>query len=520
MRLITVPKSIYCLLISFSISASIYAQVPSERVKVISSIEEAKVFLEGVSITRTAKLTLHAGDNRLLLPGLASNIDPSTIQVGGVGDFTILSVGLTNNYMNQTWESNRVKDIKDSLRSLKLQLGINIGLKDVLEDEKDMILTNKSIGSEQLGVDIEALEDASDFFRDRLLNIKREELLANNKIEVLSEQVKRIELTLENAQKEDLRGSGEIFLNIRSKTVQAGMKITFSYYTTDAYWVPTYDIRAKTNETVILDFKGNVTQNTGVNWKDVKIVLSTANPSLNGDKPELYPWRLKFTKPRMQAMAKAGSAISSSSTKLKRDVSTSANHTSKSIELTNVTYRIHLPYSIASNNTRHSIDIQSNNVRSSYKNYCVPKINEDVYLMAQITRWEQYNLLSGDANIFLDGTYVGKTFINTTATNDTLDISLGRDKQVVVRRKKLTEFSKNKVVGPNKELTNTYEILVKNNKSGKLNLELYDQIPLSTSGEISVIALEISKGLHTPKTGEVLWNLKLGSGEQKKLKIS
>ena len=484
MTLKTVPhKLICCLLASFS-SLGIYAQDYEDQVEVTTNIKEVTVFLKGAIITRTAKVTMHAGDNHIVFPGLAYNIDANSIQVGGKGNITIMSVGLKNNYLKQHKETPRVVMLKDSLKSLRFKLGIKQGMLNVLGEEKDMILSNKMIGSAQLGVDIEALEDAAVFYRDRLMNITQETMITRVVIESLIANIQKLDQEVNSIKREQIKGSGEIFLNVRSATVQAGLEITMSYYTYDARWTPSYNIRATENQNVKLNFKGEGNQSTGVDWKDVNLVLSTSNPSLSGNAPIMHPWKLRYEQPRsyvksdeLKRMAGRGieqevnvaggivdGKFKDKGEDTRLDANTAADFTTKDVQLTNVSYRINLPYTIPSSMTAQYVDIQNYQLKSTYKNYCIPKLNEDVFLLAEVTEWDQHNLLSGNANIFFDGTFVGKTYINTAATNDTLNISLGRDKLVVVKRTKLMDYSKKKIVGSNKVITNAFEISFRNKK--------------------------------------------------------
>jgi uncharacterized protein (TIGR02231 family) len=127
-----------------------------------------------------------------------------------------------------------------------------------------------------------------------------------------------------------------------------------------------------------------------------------------------------------------------------------------------------------------------------YQHYAVPKLDADAYLLAQVPEWETLNLLPGEANIILEGTYIGKTMIDPNATSDTLNLTLGHDKRVVIKREKLTDFSSVKFLGTNKLQKFTYEITVKNNKNEQVDLLLKDQYPLSTNKDIEVELLETS----------------------------
>jgi uncharacterized protein (TIGR02231 family) len=186
----------------------------------------------------------------------------------------------------------------------------------------------------------------------------------------------------------------------------------------------------------------------------------------------------------------------------------------------NVTFNIDLPYDVASNGKEQTVALKEYEVPAIYKFYAAPKLDQDAYLLAEIQDWEKLNLLPGEANIIFEGVYVGKSFIDPNSVNDTLNITLGRDKRVVVKREKLVDFSSQKFVGSNKKQIFTYELTVKNNKKEKLQLLLKDQFPLSTNKEIEVEILETSGGSVNNDNGVVTWKLDLAPGENKKVRIS
>src|SRR5690606_26218480 len=135
---------------------------------------------------------------------------------------------------------------------------------------------------------------------------------------------------------------------------------------------------------------------------------------------------------------------------------------------TSVNFEIDVPYSILSDNKSYSVDMVSYKLPADYQYFSVPKIEKDAFLIASINDWEQYNLLEGEANIFFEGTYVGKTLLDVRYASDSLQVSLGRDKNVVVDREKITNYSSKNFIGSRKEENRDWRISVKNNKSERI----------------------------------------------------
>ena len=120
----------------------------------------------------------------------------------------------------------------------------------------------------------------------------------------------------------------------------------------------------------------------------------------------------------------------------------------------------------------------------------------------------------------MEGTYVGKTFINPDNTTDTLNLTLGNDKRVVIKRQKMQDFSSVKFLGNNKLQKFTYQITVKNNKSEAVNIVLKDQYPLSTNKDIEVELTDAANAIINKDTGTLTWNLSLNSNETRTLSFS
>ena len=176
---------------------------------------------------------------------------------------------------------------------------------------------------------------------------------------------------------------------------------------------------------------------------------------------------------------------------------------------TAVEFEIKTPYTLLPDNKSVTVDIDTRQLDAVYEYYCVPKIDQDAFLTAYLVNWEQYNLLEGESNIFYENTFVGKTILDVRSMQDTLKISLGRDKNVQVRREKVKDFTRKQLLGSKKEVTRAWQISVKNNKKQPIRLNLFDQVPVSTNSEIEVLVDELSGGIFNAENGEVKWTIQL-----------
>jgi hypothetical protein len=186
---------------------------------------------------------------------------------------------------------------------------------------------------------------------------------------------------------------------------------------------------------------------------------------------------------------------------------------------TSVEFDIKTPYTLASDNKNLTVDIDDYSLDATYEYYCVPKADNDAFLTASVVNWEKYNLLAGEANIFFENTFVGKSILDVRYVSDTLRLSLGRDKNVVVKREKIRDFSTKQFLGNKKEETRDWKISLRNSKKQPINITLYDQVPVSTNAEIEVSTENVSGGTLTKETGVVKWMFTLQPSEKKELEL-
>jgi len=186
---------------------------------------------------------------------------------------------------------------------------------------------------------------------------------------------------------------------------------------------------------------------------------------------------------------------------------------------TSVEFSIDMPYSVKSDNKNHVVALTTYVVPTYYEYYCVPKIEKDAFLMGYITNWEQYNLLEGEANIFFEDSYIGKSILDVRFVSDTLSVSLGRDKSVSVNREKIKELTSWKQIGSRKEDTRAWKISVKNNKIQAINMVLLDQVPVPTIEELELDIKDLSGGKRNKDSGEIKWMMQLEPQENKEVEL-
>jgi uncharacterized protein (TIGR02231 family) len=535
-------KQIFCVAILCTSLLSAHAQTSEKEVK--SEIKAVTVFLKGAQVTRKANVTISSGNSELTFVGLSPQIDKNSIQVKGDNNFTITSVNHQMNYLDKGSTSPEVQRMEDTLQKLEFDLRLKSNLRKVFEEEKSMILSNKAIGGEE-GVNIEDLIDLAGIYRSRIKEINAELVKSRKEEKELGTKVQKVRQQLRVIRGENRKNTSEVVVKISSKTkVTTNLEVSYLVY--NAGWTPYYDVRSSDIDgPVELTYKGNVYQNSGNDWDNINITLSSGNPTQSGTLPTVNPWVLDYEENLRvnrwtgavgngvmlnSAYDQAAPVIEESIEEYdyekkavlkgyitaKQETSKSlANYTTVAQSNVNTEFKVKVPYSIPTDGIAYAVEIQKYDLPVKYLYYAAPKYDKDAFLLAKVSGWDEYNLLSGSAGIYYQGTFVGKSFINTNVTEDTLDISMGRDKSIVIDRKKIKDFNKTTTVGTSKKSTVGIEITVRNNKNKTIFMDIEDQVPISRVKEIEVELVESSDASFNESTGRLTWSVILGPGESR-----
>ena len=189
-------------------------------------------------------------------------------------------------------------------------------------------------------------------------------------------------------------------------------------------------------------------------------------------------------------------------------------------EPTTTVYKIQDKYNLETDGKTTTIGIKQFEIPALYNYFSVPKIDPAAFLNANIVDWQDYDLQSGEASLYYEGSYLGKTYIDLNSATDTLSLSLGKDNGIKVSRKVVKEYSSKHFIGSNKTETKTYEISIRNNKRIPVVINVTDQVPVSTNKEINVDDVKAPEAQIDKDTGIATWTKILQPGDEKKLQIS
>lgn len=525
-----------------------------------SSIKTVTVYSQGAQIYRNSSYSISTGVTEVIIEGVSPRIDPKSLQVKATGNAIILDSKYSLFYPKpeQTALEGLPLKVRRGIALLEDSLdNINFEI-EALQDDIDVLVATKNIlknngairGQGKVNDSIALLKEAIDYYTVKMMEVNKKLQSLNKKkktkVEIKTGMTERLN-DLRNYQNNanlNPKPKGpihRIVVTLKADAPVSG-KLDISYLVSNAGWTPMYDLRSEiTSGKVNLNYKAQVYQNTGVDWEDVRLNISTNNPYQNKTKPELHPWYVDFyrynnyqqnrtsdNKPKsgVKKMAEAygyddaeSAAPATLSTGGTVDAVYSDQFTQVIDHVISAEFRIDLPYTIKSNSEQHMVLIKNEDLSADYRYYTVPKYDKSVYLVAQLSKLDELQLVPAKANIFFDGSYIGETYLDPTTMDDTLNLSLGKDPNIVVKRTLLKHESKDKVVGTKKERTYAYAIEVKNLKSTTIEVIVQDQIPITQNAEIEIEAEELSKGKLTERTGLVEWNLTIKPKGKKDLTL-
>tara|TARA_Y100000782_G_C10188682_1_gene268761 strand:+ start:10561 stop:12240 length:1680 start_codon:yes stop_codon:yes gene_type:complete len=514
------------LIFTLSVLLTTTVLLGNDKKEVTSTIDEVIVYSSGAEVFREGSITLESGVHELKFPELSQYLNPNSIQVKGRGDFTILSVNHGYDYLRNRPVPAYIKEVKDSIEWAKEE-NIKFGNeKSAYVSERDLVLKNQQVGAQNQGVRAEDLEQLANFYRKRLIEINKKISDLNRKEKEMAETIAKLNQQLNEWNVKLNQRYGEIYVTVMVNA-RTNAKLEVQYLVTAAGWTPRYNIRSNgAGSDLKIDYMADVHQNSGEDWNSVKMKVSTGSPMNNATKPEMHPWVLHFMQDmRLRAASYSNRAYALNEVTVTEDAESvyKEEKIAKSTsDFTNVmegqlavTFDIAIPYTIPSDGKQRTVKVQELTLPAKYEYYAAPKLTQKAFLVGKITDWNQYNLMPGEANIFFEGGFVSKTYLNTFTTNDTLNIALGQDDRINLSRKRVHDFSKESF--GNKVETIGLELQVKNNKNAPVEIVIQDQYPISSDKEINVELNQNGNSYVNDKTGLLTWRFTLQPGEMKKM---
>ncbi|MDD5594766.1 MAG: mucoidy inhibitor MuiA family protein [Candidatus Omnitrophica bacterium] len=510
-----------------------------------SRIAEVTVYPDSAMVSRTSSLKLNPGTQKIIFSNIIPQIDENSLKVGATPSESVKILGaeVKKEFLKEE-SAEKVKKLQEELQNLnderkRLELD-----RQAIAEEKQFLDSVRLFSQGQIPKDLvtkmpaaKDLDDTLKFLGTRLKENYTKAMdseLATRDLQKKIEVVER-ELAQVSGPGGKLKRSIEVEIEVLKP---ASLDLSISYLVRGAFWQPLYDARASVEkQEVELVSYAIVKQNTGEDWQEVKLALSTARPAIGGRMPDVSPWFIRPFQPvvmydkkdnlRMKAMAPRMALESSLSeaeegANLAQEVEKYAKVEEKGVA---VIYQLPRKASVKSDGSEHKLPVSAQGLKADFEYSAYPRLAPYAYLGSKVTNAKDLQLLSGRVNIFLSGDFVGLSSIDNIGPGEEFDLYLGVDENVKIKReqveKKVDETLIAGIPSPTKKTTYTYKLTIENYKSKKINTKLFEAIPVSQDDRIKVkvtqVSLEPKVKDWKDRKGIWLWEIALEPKEKREI---
>ncbi len=507
-------------------------------IKAEASITSVIVYPDRALVTRAAEFELAEGEHTVIFENLPANIDTDSLRTKGSGDarVRIYSIESKKVVLEHPREEQiaqleaEMQDVQDQIDAAKTHVGN-------LNSERKLVNSIGVYSGEQLSKEFITRQPKADewntmveFQRENLARLSKE--IQEGKIQnrQLEQRLDTLRRKLQELQGQSARASQEVRVDLAA--LSAGrFELSLSCIVFGAQWFPTYDMRASLQkEQVEVAYIGNVRQNTGEDWTDIDLSLSTARPAVGAKMPEISPWFLRphRPEPRVDRFLMETESLEEDAMAPRKSKSRAAGMPAEvavaevSRRGTSVQFKVPRQMDVPSDNAHHRATILSKNLPAEFAYASTPRLSPYAYLTAGLTNTTDAPWLPGKVSVFVDGDFIGTSHIKPVAPNEKIDIDLGIDEGIKVKREELTRKEDEPgIFGKKKEIVFKDKISVENHKAKAVELLLIDHIPISQHDDIKVSELKFSKKPTEQEEdkGIVKWKLPLDPGEKSEITI-
>jgi uncharacterized protein (TIGR02231 family) len=531
------------LIFAIMLLISVSAQAQNKPIK--AHLQKVQVFLQGAYLFYQENVYLLPGNNEFIFENISPVIDENSLQASSKSGVVMETSHhiLYKEKPKKTGQYDKaLRDVRDSIEDIRFDLKEIDYKYKVIVAEKNLLVNNRMMKGEFPKDSLPLLRDALNLLKERLSSILEQEFkldkYKSKKDKTLGQLQTREQnlINLQNGQYNE--GSDEpvaihrVIVTIYAES-PANAIVNFNYLIANASWTPSYDLKAEEkSKNMQLVYFASINQQSGIDWKNVNMSISTTNAYDNNTKPELSPWVISFIEYFNRTKRKAIGITSNSAIPMQKESVTYNNapemdmaeqkSITEYIEVTEnlirTEYDIKLNYEINSDGKNHKVMINQKNIPMNLEFAAVPKLSTDAFLMAGVGGWEDLNILPGKARIHFDGLFAGEIMLMADGVKDTIFVNLGKDRTIGLSRKKIKEKYKVKFIDQEKVETRSIELVVRNSKNIPIEIKLEDQIPVvQGTEEIKVNLLDGDGAALDPLTGLLSWKLKLNSKESKKI---
>lgn len=487
-------------------------------IKIESSVDHVTVYRDGALVHRSSEVELPAGTSPLVFTGVPRQIYEETLTLRtGQGSIRILSM---NTRLNRDGSVAKREEL-DSLTVVRQNLEDEITLINAdqtnLTRELNLLAANQSLTGGQ-GIELSGLKEAMEYYRERYRTIESRKIETDKELEKLSENLDKVNRKISGLENEIRQQSNEVVVMVDSPEEQS-IPLELSYVAYPAGWTPSYNVRySGINSPLVLDYKAKIYQDTGEDWNQVNLTISSGQHQRGSTVPDISTEYVDFQpeEPAMKMDAQRSLndvVFTASPAEIAPGVSVRTD------EQIRFRYDIQEPHSIPSGN-RAVLPFHREETDVDIDHITVPKLNSGVFLVAEIDDWESLHLINGEASLFMNGSYTGKSRITTEVFDESLRLSLGQNDFILAERNRVRDVTSRNFFGNRTRENHGWEIVLRNTGNEPVSITVKDQIPVSRQSDISVELTERSGAVFNENTGILEWDISLEPGQTQTIPFS
>ena len=533
----------------FLLSANLFfAQKP---IYTKAKVTAVKVYRNSAELQNTVSFSVPSGISEIVIGNISEEINEKTIQIGvNSKNISILSSQFTSDYstdFKMDTTNPQIKKVNDSIKIVENLISKNRIELDANKKAVELLDKNQTVLVGSNSSNVAQLTQLTEFYTNKRIELENKLVSLKTKGDDLSKKLSRLKSSLKTKEQKEAEefADGVIVLKLMSPAA-GNIKLNINYLTDNVSWKPYYEIKAeKISAPLDVTFKAIVKQNTGLDWKGVKLTLINGNSSRNNYAPTVSPWFIYAQSPkerqiqreeiqreyksddksaaiRIRGMGSVNKEVyyDVQSNALEEVVVTGYAGFNVNANELNTSYDIDIPYDILSNNEDHLISLYQQKIPADYQYFTAPNYRREAYLLAKVKDFSKYHLVSAPASVIFENMYIGETRVSPDQTNNEMNITLGNDPKISIRREDVQDKSGEKFLSSYREKVITYDLVIKNNKKEQISIEVKDRFPLSNNEAVKIEVLDKSGATKDDEKGFLTWNIKLSPSETKKLRVS
>jgi len=536
----------WCAFLIFLLFPSVIFAADLQRLAAPARITAVTVYPDRALTSRSVSFNLKPGNYLIAFENLPTIMQDDSVQVKGRGTAaaTISGLEVKRAFLVQSGEK-RVQELDGQIRELERRSGSLDAKKAGVASQKAFIESIRVAWGERISKELAIgrptsaeLLDATGFVgtqvtkaEEQTRDIEVEKKKIADKVDALQRQRNEVAGSRRKETKNvevlvDVTRAGQLTLDLAAVIPRAG-------------WTPAYDVRLAADAAhAELTFRAMVRQQTGEDWNNVDLTISTARPASGGAPPELQPWHVSLYRPQpvmrpmevsaMPAPAAPAPFMAKKAARMKADGAVSEEAEAEEVpaeietsqlseEQSSVSFHIPRPIDVPSDNSQHASVVALEKLPVSMEYVAIPKLSPYVFLKSEIVNRTAYPLLPGKVSTFVGATFTGNSQLKKVAAGEKFDLFFGTDDQVTVKREELKQRKEAGMFGNNRA-SYRYLVTIANYHSNPLTVTLLDQMPLAGDEEIKVSLEEPSlKPEQVKNDGSITWKMPLKASEKKEL---